>query len=151
MPLSSFEFNSAEGTLYASATLINSVSGSSNCLAILDDGTATNKVLLYRSDSATSNVLGYITTGGVDVAVIQYLAVVSGTARAALAYKVNDAALSVNGTSPGTDTSLTVPAVTTLRIGKFADGSNCLNGWLDKVAIYPRRLTNNELVALSTP
>lgn len=54
-------------------------------------------------------------------------------------YKANAFAASVNGGTPGTDSSGTVPAVTSLRIGRALDGAQgSLNGTISRITYYPR-------------
>ena len=54
-------------------------------------------------------------------------------------YKANAFAASVNGSTPGTDSSGTVPAVTSLRIGRALDGAQgSLNGTISSITYYPR-------------
>jgi hypothetical protein len=69
--------------------------------------------------------------------------------RIAATYKLNDFAASQNGATVVTDTSGTIPTVTTLFLGYQGGGGGVLNGHLRRIAYYPRRLTNAELQALS--
>jgi hypothetical protein len=72
------------------------------------------------------------------------------TAKIANAYKVNDFASSVNGGSASTDSSGIVPVVSALGIGATTSPSIAINGTMKKLAYYPKRLTNAELVSLTT-
>ena len=71
--------------------------------------------------------------------------------KSAFAYKTNDYALSVNGATVVADTSVSVPTgLADLRIGLDPVGTTQLKGHIRKLSYYDKRLTNAELVALST-
>jgi hypothetical protein len=65
------------------------------------------------------------------------------------AYKANDFAACVNGGTVGTDTSGTVPIVSSLKLGVLYNGTYELNGHIRRLAYYPRRLLAAELQALT--
>ena len=72
---------------------------------------------------------------------------------AAVAYKLNDFAGSLNGASVLTDTLGTIPTTTKLDFGFSTDYPNApyrLNGHIAKLVYYPARLTNTKLQQLST-
>jgi hypothetical protein len=75
--------------------------------------------------------------------------------KSAGAYKVNDFAFSLNGLNAVTDTSGGIPVVTGMSIGSnlqgFAGGGSTapFSGTIRKLAYYPKRLTNAEIVALT--
>jgi hypothetical protein len=64
------------------------------------------------------------------------------------ALAANDAAASFRGAAALTDLTATIPTVTTLDIGNFA-GTLQPNGWIRRVGIIPRRVSNAELQALA--
>jgi hypothetical protein len=72
------------------------------------------------------------------------------TAKIANAYKVNDFASSVNGGVSATDTSGTIPLVNVLSIGVTPTTAIVINGTIKKLAYYGKRLSNAELVGLTT-
>lgn len=76
---------------------------------------------------------------------------VLGVTNYALSYKANDFAYTKNGATPTTDNSGTVPPVSALNIGsRPAFGTvGFLNGHINKLAYYPKRLTNAQLQALT--
>ena len=71
-----------------------------------------------------------------------------GVFRAALAYKLNDFAASVNGETAATDTSGTVPTVGRLRIGM---GDTNWNGHVRKVRVFRTRRSNADLQSITQP
>jgi hypothetical protein len=72
-----------------------------------------------------------------------------GRHKIAVAYKANDFAIYVDGVLAGTDTSGTVPQMNYLTIGGGADvGSQSQS--VNQVALFKTKLTNAELIALTT-
>ena len=69
--------------------------------------------------------------------------------RLAYAYKLNDFAFAANGSLVGTDTSGTVPSPTAMRIGSRDDG-RAINGHLEAVRYYRKRLPNAKLQTITT-
>ena len=67
-------------------------------------------------------------------------------------YKNNDVAFYINGTQIGTDTSCTMPSVTLSRvdIGNRLDGTYPSMISVNQAILFPTRLTNAELSALTT-
>jgi len=67
----------------------------------------------------------------------------------AVAYQDNDFVAYWNGTQIGTDSSGTAPTPTLLRIGKY-NVDNYTGGSYTNVMVFPTRLSNEELAALTT-
>lgn len=70
-------------------------------------------------------------------------------ARVATAYKADDFAASLGGATPITDTSGVPPMPNRLHLGIRYDGTRALNGHVSKLTYYPKRLTNEQLQALT--
>lgn len=134
--------NAAEGAIYTE-TIFTSLSSASG--VVLNDGTTSNRIRLAPatvSDQAT------VTTSGTAQAVLDAGTPVAGAVtRLAMAYAVNDFALSLNGGAVATDTSGTVPVVNQFQIG--AETTAYGNVRINKIAYYPERLTNAQLQALT--
>lgn len=142
-------YNASEGTLFAE--VLNGVMADASQTSIhVDDTTTSNRVMLLRNPSRIGTLT--VTSGGVTQADISNGSASSdgATLRLAGAYKANDFAASTNGATPGTDTSGTVPTVTQMIMGGRPAGANILNGWLRRIAYYPRRLSNAELQGITT-
>jgi hypothetical protein len=76
---------------------------------------------------------------------------VAGTRyKCALAYKANDFAFYVNGVLIGTDTSGTIPAVSTLQNNYNATAANSTNAGLNQLLLFTTRLTNDQLAELTS-
>lgn len=72
----------------------------------------------------------------------------TGVSKLALGYSLNDFATTLNGEAVVTDTSGTVPTVSSMGVGSFG-GSSYLNGYLRRLTYYPRRLSNAELQGIT--
>lgn len=121
-------------------------------LLTLSDGTTSNQICINLAVSSASlradlevNVGGVLQVSTTTTPVFA----VGGMVAIAFAYKDNDFAISVNGTTAVTDTSGTVPAVDRMHIGTDQAGANSHNGTVARIAYYPKRLTNSELQALT--
>jgi hypothetical protein len=124
--------------------------------------TSTTKVVLNIGDVAgnergsltfnDASFGGAIVDGGaVQANITGETPAVGTTFKNALAYALNDAAFYSQGASLGTDASVTMPTPTTLNLGIYSDGTLSLNGYLRKAMVLPRRMTNAELISLTTP
>jgi len=70
----------------------------------------------------------------------------------AAAYKRNDLAISRDGAAPTTHTAAEVPGgLDRFFIGSNNGASQFINGHIRRIVYYPKRLSNAELEALSTP
>ena len=132
-------FNATEGTLYSEYVTPSSLSYGSITTLSTD---ASNEI---RSIAGTSGGSFVVVNGG-SVQVNMGSRVV-GT-KQAITYKLNDFTVSTNGGTPSADTSGTVPSISSLKIGAEG-GGYYLNGWIKRIAYYPRKLTNAELQTLT--
>jgi hypothetical protein len=140
-------FSAVEGTLYAEGNFIAPTSSASKGIATLVDNVGGNDSISIFGISS-SRVKQETLDNGVSQA--SYEIAYSDNIKAATAFKLNDVNAAVNGTIGTTDTSATVPTVAKLQLGGIYNGTSFqMNGWLRRVAVYPRRLTNAELQALT--
>ncbi len=145
---SSFVHDATEGTLYAKFRPINV--GAIRYALVLDDGTA-NELIAIGSTAAGAGGLT-VTDGGA----AQTDPLTNGTVTAAATNKVaaswsaNDFAISTNGTAASTDTSGTLPTVTSLGFGTAVSSTNPLNGHLMHVVHLPRPMSDADLATRST-
>jgi hypothetical protein len=138
-------FNNAEGTIYSNINLLNANVGVSNLYEVRSDN---NNRLLYQANNAatltTSRILGF--TSGSATIVLDSPATVQQSL--AIAYKTDDSARSTNGGAIVSDTSGSIAnGMSSIDIGRAASVS--LNGHIKKIAYYPIRLSNTNLVALT--
>lgn len=138
-------YNASEGTIYSEsvAPLLNG----SNSVYSISNGTVSNRIA-----SAFGTFTLFVQVGGATQASLGSNLGVAGTyAKYAGAYKVNNFAFSINGTTALTDTAGSVPTNNVLYIGSSASGnSSFLNGTIKKIVYYPRRLSNAELQVLTS-
>ena len=140
-------YNATEGTMYAQASLISSsyLGG-----VLVDVGTGgafgTTEYIVWTGAawSLSPNIAPINVTSSVTT---------SSTAKVAAGLKVNDSVIAGNGLIGTTDTSCSIAsAPTTLSIGKAGwTAGNYLNGWIQRITYYPRRLTNLELQTITLP
>jgi hypothetical protein len=137
-------YNNSEGTIYSEAKCttnpnINFVGIITNAV---DGGTSYIDVARYQPtlkvDIQNAGSQAFFDTGLTS----------ASSHKLALAYKVNDFAVSADGATVLTDTSGTVPAANRLYIGSIGT-LYFLNGTIKKIAYYPIRVTNTNLVALT--
>jgi len=136
-------YNASEGTLFVeySAPAVGV-----RTIFSLNDNSA-NEAITLRTDG--TNPLFTVTDGGSDVANIDAGTVASNVVyKFAGAYAANDFAASINGGAAVTDTSGALPTLDRATIGSLA-GSNYLNGHIRRISFYPRRLSNEQLQALT--
>jgi hypothetical protein len=137
-----------EGTFVVESLITGDISSTSYPRVFeVSDGTASNSIL-----NGSSNNLGLyeVNAGGVTQLGLYPAESENITKKVAFAVKANDFAYSLNGGAVTTDSSGLVPTVDRLRIGASGVSSNSLNGTISKLQYYPQRLTNAQLVALST-
>ena len=139
-------YNATEGTIYGEVT-----------------GQIDNRIAWFRDPAGgnygdfiaiVNNLSGggrlAINSGGATQVQLDTANTISAGAlsKVAGAYKANDFAVCLNGGAVATDTSGSIPTVTTLLLGHHVDGVY-LNGHIRRIAYYPARLINAQLQALT--
>jgi hypothetical protein len=118
----------------------------------LNSGGATNR-LLITFNNVSNNINFLVQVGGVTQVSINYSgATITSNLKVAFAYKENDFVAYVNGTQAGTDTSGSTYSSGTLTTFSFDNsvGADKLVAKLNQVLLFPTRLSNAELQALTT-
>jgi len=149
IPVADFGYNQNEGTMFVEAE------GNS-------DSTVFRRVLAFRNDSTTSQweIMGdtaadvrmrHFNGSTVDVNSDVLTNVLDGETMFKMAYAIkdNDAAASGNGGTVVTDASVDFAIPQTLYIGSSGTGAY-LCGHIKSIKYYPRRLTNAQLVDLTS-
>jgi hypothetical protein len=136
-----------EGTFYAESVLLSK----SNNPVILSasDGTTTNRISLVQS-SIFGLRLSVVASTVTQAELAFPNAIIGNLQKSSLAYKVNSFALCTDGATPSTDNAGTIPNVTQLQIGLQTGGLNLFTGTIKKLAFHPKRLSNIELVGLTS-
>lgn len=152
--LSTFGFNASEGTLLVDFDTCESVNTGVRRIAQFDGGTGNNRMFLSLTASTENCVDGGVVNGGTTQAnnfSPRHWVAANVPVRAALAYKVNDIAVTCNGLVVASDTSASLPTVTRLALGYNGyDTSSPMFGHIRKVVYYPTRLPNSQLQLLTT-
>ena len=140
-------FNAGEGTLYSEAKLLATPGGATYPGIVKISTDSGNKIGFWTIPAATSMyfTVSANSTSSADISIAQ--SPVSNFVKISGVYKVNDFAASVNASTVGTDTSGVIPVVNKMDIGTY---DNSWNGTIKKIAYYPIRLSNTNLVALTS-
>ena len=113
-----------------------------------DDGTANERIFLSRS--AAGNAQLSVIDGGVAQAALSAGALANSTSfKFAATYAVNDFADCFNGGTVATDTSGTIPTMTTLRVGVNVASTVQPYSPIRRVEYYANRMPNAVLQALT--
>jgi len=135
------EYRQGEGTTARSA-------------AVANDGTNNNTIELYIDGSTDATTLPFygVYVGGVAQAALSFAAAAANSNhKMAGAYRTNDFAASVDGSSVATDTSGTLPTPTRLTIGANGPATGSFaNGHIRSINYVPARAADFQLQALST-
>jgi hypothetical protein len=146
-PISSF-YNQAEGTLFAEVR----ENGADSLFGIvsLDDNSSSNRIDLRRPGVSALRLL--ITKQTIEQSSSSpSLNMSAQQFKVAGVYRINDAAISVNGGAASTGTPADLPSLTHIRLGSLGGGGgNPLNGHIRKIAYWPKRLSNTLLEQLTT-
>lgn len=112
--------------------------------AYINDGTV-NNIISLRGNAADPELYIKATTDQVQIDAGTLVANTSYNMVGA--WNTDNCAAAINGGSPGTDSSAAIPTVDRMLIG--SDGTNYLNGWVEKMEFWPQRITNAETQAFS--
>ena len=138
-------YNASEGSLFCEAS--RGYLAATTGLLQIDDGTNSNRIAFQTTSTAKMRV--FIVSGGVTQSSLDSSAsVISNVVfKTALAYATNNVSGALNGVALATDTSATIPTVSTMRIGQ---GLTPLGAaYIRQIAYYPRRLANAELQGIT--
>lgn len=140
-------YNANEGTF---SVTWNFSGFSSGYRTVIRSGTASDRLDCYIYNSSVAATFE-VRVGNVQQAILSQSTLVAGqTNKVSMRYGSNDFASSVNGGAAQTDTSGSVPAVTSLLLGHSGSGASNICGHIQSIKYFPKRLTNAELQALTT-
>lgn len=136
-----------EGTLFVE---VNQFGGQENSPYLLaSDGTFDNRIQISSGGSGTENSFTfYINVGGVNTVLYLSPTAYTGVHKLAIAYKLNDVVGYIDGVQVLNDTSSTIPATTTLEIGRSP--SNPVNAGINQALLFKTRLSNADLATLTS-
>jgi len=136
-----------EGTIYAEV-----VFSRVNANYVISLGTLDDRIMINFDTSTT--VLALIRVGGVNAnytATIPAIPATGGVYKVALGYKANDYCFAVNGVAYPSNASRGVPAnMSSVYLGASVFSTAQLNDRIRADALYPTRLSDTQLAALTT-
>jgi hypothetical protein len=140
-----------EGTIYAEVKVSKLIGTASRYIFHISDGTANNRIYMAFSGSSSNVLRARIFSGGTLQCSIDTSTLTNtGTYKLALAYKNNDIVFYVNGVQIGTDTSATIPTCSRVDLGQNYANASQLGDGINNANIRKTRLTNAELISLTT-
>ena len=138
-----------EGTIYAEVDLRNIVG--TKAIIALTDGTTDNRIVMRFTSSTVLATIIRVAGATNDYSVtIPTIPSTGGIYKIAFAYKANDYCLALNGTAYASTATRAVPATNSMAICQNGFGTDFLNDRIRAAALYTTRLTNAELITLST-
>lgn len=147
-------YNQSEGTLFASIrnqTIRSSITYD-RLVALCGTNVDTDGIAIYTQTAsgggAQNKFLFAIAASGTETADFN-VAGPDNVGKAILAYKTNDAAGTVSGIIPATDTSVTLPTCVSLQICSAVRYQSKPTATIQQIIYYPKRLTNAQLQNLT--
>ena len=113
----------------------------------ISDGTSTNWWFIGTN---VSNQIRFYYRTGATTYVSEVVALTSGRHKLAFAYKSNDYVAYVDGTQIYSLNSLIVGATSQIDLGNNFGGSGVSKQFINSAILFPTRLTNAELISLTT-
>ena len=139
-------YNQAEGTFYARSP-VNAGDTGVSALFSVDDITSNNRIRIGHN--AATQCRMPIVTGGVALADCYSPTFLSRANHTFVGvYGLNYAVAYSEAGASILDTAVTIPTVTTARLGRYIGGPSYLDNYLEEVAYFPRKLTPAEAAFL---
>jgi hypothetical protein len=152
IPVADFGYNQSEGTVVVEAKTFSNAEANHGDFALTDSGTSPDLISGSRTGSSVAGSYStwYRTAGTTQANLVRTSTVEDNVFyKAGFCYKANDFAQSVDGGSILSDSSGTVPSRNSVvLIGDNYYGK--LNGHIKSIKYFPRRLTNAQLVDLTS-
>jgi hypothetical protein len=138
-------------TLYVEGEIQTFTGASDACIFALTDGTSDDAIVI-GTVAANGRIEAVVRDGGSDQATIASGSFTTGVFKCAIASAVNDVAFYLNGSSVGTDTSATHPALSVFQFGGTVAvvAPTARPVWFRAISDFPTRIANATLVTLTT-
>lgn len=144
-------YNQSKGTFVVEFDSASPTSAGYNRVFEVSDASFNVNCMILLQNNGVGNVYTAVNVSSVAQSILYTTALTANVAaKVAFSYGANDFAQSSNGAVVVTYTIGSVPTVDRLRIGTDNVGTSQLNGHIKRLTYYPTRLTNAQLVALST-
>lgn len=142
-------YNATEGAMFAEVGYQQNNPSSAQHAASFNDATANNRwTISFASPTGLGAALRNTSGAGLISTTTANVATVGATNKIALAISTG-ASLVLNGGTVATNASYAAPTVTQLQLGNQLT-AGYFNGYLRRITYYPRRLSNAELVSITT-
>lgn len=140
-------FNANAGTLFSATRALVAANGvDSNTSFQIDDGSANNRHVLYRTTSPGDGFAATVSATVVVANIDSLVALGVAAAKGAYAYALNDFAVSYNGAAVQTDAVGVLPTgITTARISTATESFVTISS----IAYFPSRLPNQALINMT--
>jgi len=141
-----FGYNQSAGSVVVEAQ--SKEVGVNRLYALTEDGGIQDAVYSYAGSSGHLIIrANNVTEANIDAGTF----VADTYSKLAATYKANDSAVTIDGGTVQTDTSVNLPTtVNTMFFGASSTTANHLNGHIKSIKYYPRRLTNAQLVEITS-
>jgi hypothetical protein len=146
-------YNASEGTFVANGDSLVAVNTAIPTFAIVSDGTNLEYQGIF-ADNSVGRPQSVVFDGNVaqiDLSNPPFTITPNVPYAVSFAYKLNDFAMSTNGSALATDTAGTLPTVNLLGIGNRHGNSRFLSGHIRQIAYFNTRLPNAQLQTLTAP
>jgi hypothetical protein len=138
-------------TLYIEGQIVTRIGASDACIFALTDGTS-DEAVVVRTIAANGRIGAVVRDGGSNQAEITSGSFTNGSFKCAIASAVDDVAFYLNGSSVGTDTSATHPAMSQFQFGgtvaTVAPEGRPVH--FRAIANFPTRIVDASLATLTT-
>lgn len=144
-------YNQSEGTVVAELVISGADTSAFKNINLFSDGTINNRIGITYYDGG--RLYGVDVVSGATEASAGFSSAVVGTKRvAAMAHKLNDVVVAIDGAILNSDTQAALPVVNRLAIGSGYTNSsaNTMNGYISRFRYYPKRLDNAKLQELTS-
>ena len=146
IPVADFGYNVKAGTFLVEA---QSTSGTTNAMIVSLESDANNRIEARYSSSPNTKTRCSVISGGVSQARLE-VTDSNEVRKISFAFTKDDFASSANGSAVVTDTAGTLPSATKIDIGEGTYSNSHINGHINSIKYYPRRLTNAQLQDLTS-
>jgi hypothetical protein len=145
-------YNQNEGTFVVEGSTLTAVNAAIPAFLAVSDGTNANYSAIFADNTlGRPQFVGFVGSAPqFDLSNPPFAITANVPFSSAAAYKINDFAMSTNGSAVATDALGTLPTVNVFGIGNRHGNSRFLNGHIRAIKYFNRRLANTQLQVLST-
>jgi len=142
----------SEGTIVAEVQISSLLGAVGRTFLDLNAGSNNNRLFLGFTGLASNTIRGLVSANNAPVGDQRFVVSASGILKTAFAYKSSDSVLYVNGVAGSSTANSAISFTETLaevRIGDSFGGLAQLNGHIRSISVFPTRLANATLQAIT--